>query len=213
MAADQRLWTRCGCRGLPENLRRSAEDRFYFTSLSAFPSTRDWTSLPTAARRAGQVFSRRPPERGGGAAWSDPLDGPLRGGPSPWMTSGRSSWPTCEARNLSPRALEWYADRIRRFTDWCVDREITGAFRPSVVGSSGLRPGSPAAGLRRQHCARLRPGGEDALPAGSPDDAEADWWVRVPSGARLLRFANLLGGHKFSFPIRPRRPSEHLTPT
>ncbi len=30
----------------------------------------------------------------------------------------------CEARNLSPRTLEWYADRTRRFTDWCVDREI-----------------------------------------------------------------------------------------
>ncbi|MGH2572606.1 MAG: hypothetical protein ACRDGU_03850 [Actinomycetota bacterium] len=31
----------------------------------------------------------------------------------------------CEARNLSGRTLEWYADRTRRFTDWCSDRGIT----------------------------------------------------------------------------------------
>ena len=30
----------------------------------------------------------------------------------------------CEARNLSPRTLEWYADKTRRFADWCLDREI-----------------------------------------------------------------------------------------
>src|SRR6266508_1384887 len=30
----------------------------------------------------------------------------------------------CEARNLSGRTLEWYADRTRRFAEWCVDRGI-----------------------------------------------------------------------------------------
>ncbi len=32
----------------------------------------------------------------------------------------------CEARNLSARTLEGYADRARRFADWCLDREIAG---------------------------------------------------------------------------------------
>src|SRR6058998_3400459 len=31
----------------------------------------------------------------------------------------------CEARNLSGRTLEWYADRTRRFADWCATRGIT----------------------------------------------------------------------------------------
>jgi hypothetical protein len=31
----------------PEGLSRSAEDRFYFTSLSVFRTGRCWTSLPT----------------------------------------------------------------------------------------------------------------------------------------------------------------------
>ncbi len=30
----------------------------------------------------------------------------------------------CEARNLSGRTLEWYAD-TRRFADWCSDRGIS----------------------------------------------------------------------------------------
>jgi site-specific recombinase XerD len=30
----------------------------------------------------------------------------------------------CEARNLSGRTLEWYADRTRRFADWCGTRGI-----------------------------------------------------------------------------------------
>ncbi len=31
----------------------------------------------------------------------------------------------CEARSLSGRTLEWYADRTRRFADWCSDRRIS----------------------------------------------------------------------------------------
>ena len=31
----------------------------------------------------------------------------------------------CEARNLSGRTVEWYADRTRRFTDWCASQGIT----------------------------------------------------------------------------------------
>jgi integrase/recombinase XerD len=31
----------------------------------------------------------------------------------------------CEARNLSGRTLEWYAERTRRFTDWCSSRGIS----------------------------------------------------------------------------------------
>jgi site-specific recombinase XerD len=31
----------------------------------------------------------------------------------------------CEARNLSGRTVEWYADRTRRFTDWCASKGIT----------------------------------------------------------------------------------------
>ena len=42
----------------------------------------------------------------------------------------------CEARNLSPRTLEWYADRTRRFADWCVDREIA---EPSDLRWSDLQ--------------------------------------------------------------------------
>ena len=30
-----------------------------------------------------------------------------------------------EAPKLRFRDLEWYADRTRRFADWCVDRQIT----------------------------------------------------------------------------------------
>ncbi len=30
----------------------------------------------------------------------------------------------CEARNLSGRTLEWYADRTQRFADWCATRGI-----------------------------------------------------------------------------------------
>jgi hypothetical protein len=42
----------------------------------------------------------------------------------------------CEARNLSPGTLEWYADRTRRFADWCVDRKIT---EPSDLRWSDLQ--------------------------------------------------------------------------
>jgi site-specific recombinase XerD len=31
----------------------------------------------------------------------------------------------CEACNLSGRTVEWYADRTRRFTDWCASQGIT----------------------------------------------------------------------------------------
>jgi len=31
----------------------------------------------------------------------------------------------CEARNLSGRTLEWYADRTRRFADWCSAQGIS----------------------------------------------------------------------------------------
>ena len=30
----------------------------------------------------------------------------------------------CEARNLSGRTLEWYADRTSRFVEWCAARQI-----------------------------------------------------------------------------------------
>jgi Phage integrase, N-terminal SAM-like domain len=33
----------------------------------------------------------------------------------------------CEARNLSGRTLQWYADRTRRFADWCSDRGISAS--------------------------------------------------------------------------------------
>jgi site-specific recombinase XerD len=42
----------------------------------------------------------------------------------------------CEARNLSARTLEWYADRTRRFTDWCANREIV---EPSDLRWSDLQ--------------------------------------------------------------------------
>jgi len=44
--------------------------------------------------------------------------------------------PHCEARNISRRTLDWYADRTRRFTDWCVDRGIT---EPSDLRWSDLQ--------------------------------------------------------------------------
>ena len=33
----------------------------------------------------------------------------------------------CRAKNLSPRTLEWYEDRTRRFSDWCLERGILPA--------------------------------------------------------------------------------------
>lgn len=30
----------------------------------------------------------------------------------------------CRAKNLSPRTMEWYEDRTRRFSDWCLERGI-----------------------------------------------------------------------------------------
>jgi hypothetical protein len=40
-------------------------------------------SGPPTRRRAGRVFNRRPPDRRRGAAWTDPLDDPRRGGRLP----------------------------------------------------------------------------------------------------------------------------------
>jgi len=33
----------------------------------------------------------------------------------------------CRAKNLSPRTIEWYEDRTRRFSDWCFERGILRA--------------------------------------------------------------------------------------
>jgi len=33
----------------------------------------------------------------------------------------------CRAKNLSARTIEWYEDRTRRFSDWCLERGILKA--------------------------------------------------------------------------------------